>query len=375
MSRPIKILQFCTNFFKGGGIQTHVFDLSAWLEANGHEVIFAGEPKCSTLDTETQAFIPLPLGKVSSDNDNIILRVIALLQSAFRLRRALSKHPVDIIHTHETAPALVAKLATIGKKIPIVMTFHGSAPERIPSAARTAKRCADLTASPSRISLNALIANGVDPDKARVLGLGIKPLPETSPKDIEDLRQQYLPNGKGTLVFSPSRLAPQKGIDVMIEVAKRVTAKHPDTVFVVAGGGCLTDQVEGWAKDAGIDKNMRFLGAIDTVPAHLQAADIFLLTSRWEALPISIVESFRAGLPVIATDCGGVSELVDDTVGALCQVEDVKALTEAVLTMIKSPEQRKTKGQAALDRSAEDRFDGEAVHAKFEEAYLELLGK
>jgi len=373
-TRNLMILQFCTTFRKGGGIQTHVSDLSHWLEKNGHNIQFAGDPIDSSMAANSQGFISLPMTKIANADRNIITRIGTMVKSAFRLRRAISKHPVDIIHTHETAPALVARLATFGKKIPIVMTFHGSAPERIPSAARTAKYCADVVASPSRISLNALIANGVDSDKARVLGLGIKPLPEHTPEQVEDLRRRYLPGGKGTLIFSPSRLDHQKGIDVMIDVAKNVVAKHPDAVFVVAGGGPLTGVVDGWAEKAGLSSNMKFLGAIDTVPLHLQASDIFLLTSRWEALPISIVEAFRAARPVIATDCGGVSELVDDSVGALCPVEDVAALTQSVLDLIESESVRKSKGQAALKRSTEDRFDCEAVHAKFEETYKELVG-
>lgn len=370
----MRILQFCTNFYKGGGIQTHVIDLATWLSAHGHEVMFAGDPAQSTLNPDVEdAFISLPMNEVSRTDGNIILRVLALLRASMRLRRILSRQPVDLIHAHETAPALVARLATVGTKTKTVMTFHGSAPERIPSASRIARYCADLTVSPSRISLDAIIAGGVDAKKARVLGLGIKPLPETNPEEIAALRSSYVSEPDGMLIFSPSRLDPQKGIDVMIEVARRVTCKHPSTVFVVAGGGPLIGEVESWAQAAGVGNNMHFLGPIDTVPAHLKASDIFLLTSRWEALPISIVEAFRAGLPVIATDCGGVSELVDEDVGELCPVEDVDALTKAVFEYVEAPVLRKAKGLSALKRSTEDRFDSDAVHEAFEAAYKELL--
>ena len=274
---------------------------------------------------------------------------------------------------HETAPALVARLATLGKNIPIVMTFHGSAPERIPSAAKIGKYCADIVASPSRISLNALIANGVRADKTKVLRNGIKPLRSASADTIATLRERYLPDGRGQIVFSPSRLAPQKGIDIMIEVAKRVLEKRPDTQFVVAGGGVLTGTVNDWAEAAGVGENMHFLGAIDTVPEHLQASDLFLLTSRWEALPISIVESFRAGLPVVATDCGGVSELVDDQVGKLCTVEDVDGITDAVLTLLQSDELRQQKRAAAIARSEEKQFDVDHAHEQILATYRAVL--
>lgn len=371
----LRILQFCTNFYKGGGIQTHVLELSKWLEERGHQIWFAAEPRKSSYDPEAENFIPLSMANIAKVDGALPARIFSLFRNALRLRKAISQHKFDVIHVHETAPALVARLATIGKKIPIIMTFHGSAPSRIPSAARIGQYCADLVASPSRIALDALIANGVNADKTKVLRLGIKPLRPASEETIAALRQKYLPHGAGKIVFSPSRLAPQKGIDVMIDVVKRVTQDAPDTQFVVAGGGVLSGVVTDWAKAAGVDQNMHFLGAIDTVPEHLRAADLFLLTSRWEALPISIVEAFRAGLPVIATDCGGVSELVDDQVGALCQVEDAEGIAAAVLARLQSEEKSTAQGDAARERSQQPRFDVDHVHAEFLATYRQVVAK
>lgn len=371
--KPMRILQFCSTFYKGGGIQTHVLELSQWLKDRGHQIWFAAEPRRSSHDPNADNFISLTMADVVNVEGQLPGRVFAMFRNALRLRKAISKHKFDVIHVHETAPALVARLATLGKNIPIIMTFHGSAPERIPSAARVAQYCANLVASPSRISLDSLIEHGVRRDKTKVLRNAIKPLRKAGKDTIADLRDRYTNDGKGQIIFSPSRLAPQKGIDIMIEVAKRVTATLPDTQFVIAGGGTLTGTVNEWAKAAGVDKNMHFLGAIDTVPEHLQASDLFLLTSRWEALPISIVEAFRASLPVIATDCGGVSELVDDQVGALCEVEDVDGLTRAILAHLESEALHKKKSQGAFDRSLEDRFDVEHVHNQFEATYRNLI--
>ena len=370
----MRILQYCTDF-PTGGIQTHVMDLSAWLAGQGHEVSLAGEPENAVSEVADYRFIPLSMWKISREDGNIAGRLIALARIAWKLRGHLKNNPVDIIHVHETAPAITAWLATRGLGIPIIMTFHGSAPERVRQAAKIARRCADLTVSPSRITLDTLIAHGVEVDKARQLGLGIKHQPEPDPTLIAELRKKYLPDGNGTLIFSPSRLDRQKGIDIMIDVAAVVRTEYPDTVFVIAGGGPLTGTVEEWAKAKGQAEAMHFLGPITTVPSHLAASDIFLLTSRWEALPISIVEAFRAARPVIATDCGGVSELVDDAVGSLETVEDTTALAEAVIKLIRNPEVRAQKGDAALERSQEDRFDPEKVHKSFEKTYLDLVQK
>ncbi|MFM2356091.1 MAG: hypothetical protein RLZZ528_1827, partial [Pseudomonadota bacterium] len=272
-----------------------------------------------------------------------------------------------------TAPLLALRLAAFGLGIPIVFTFHGATPEREGAVAAMARRAADLTISPSQASLEALIAKGLPRVTTRQLGLGVAPLAVTDPAEVAALRQKLLGNEGQFLVVSLSRLSTQKGIDVMIEVAARVARQRPDIVFAVAGGGAAPGEAEAWARAAGVERSMRFLGPVRTVAEHLRASDMFLLTSRWENLPISIVEAFRAGLPVVATDCGGVRELVDDAVGALARVEDAEGIAAAVLELAGDADLRARKGAAALARSGEARFDPDAVHATFEAMYGEVL--
>lgn len=368
----MRILQICTNFWPGG-IQRHVLDLTHWLRERGHEVHLSGDHgKWSQQDIDPQYF-HMPLNGVAGKGASMPARVATLARTAWTLRREIRARGIELIHAHETAPALVAYLATRGMDIPIAMTYHGSAPSREASVAKTAMRCADLTISPSKTSLDHLIGHGLSADKTRVIGLGIKPMPDVVPAEAEARRAELLDGKTGPLIFSLSRLDPQKGIDVMIDVAKSVTARHPEAVFVVAGGGPLDGKVQDWAEKAGVAEAFRFIGPIDTVPLHLVAADIFLLTSRWENLPISIVEAFRAGLPVVATDCGGVRELVDDSVGTLCAVEDVAGIAAALSALMSDPDMRAAKGKAALTLSTSDRFLPDAVHANFEDVYRQLI--
>lgn len=373
-SKPMSVVQFCTNFKKGGGIQTHVMGLSEYLRGQGHKVWFAGEAANSGLEQTETDFLPLNMHKISetTGKSGLFSRVMALLGESLALRRFIRKNRVQIIHAHETAPALVARLATLGTRVKTIMTFHGSDPSRLPSAAKTAERCADLVASPSRTCLNNLIQHGLDPRKARLFGLGIPPIEQADAAAVRAIRERYLSDPDGVMIFSPSRLAYQKGIDVMIDVAKQVSAEYPNAVFVVAGDGVLADQVPDWAEQAGVAEHVKFIGRIDDVPVHLQACDLFLLTSRWEAFPIAIVEAFRAGRPVVATRCGGVAELVDDTVGAICEVEDVDGIARAISDLMKSPARRDSCGLNAVQRSDNPRFDPLAVHSEIEREYLML---
>ena len=368
----MRILEICTNF-RPGGIQRHVLDLAAFLRDRGHEVTLAGDKGDWAVTGGGAGVVPVGLDAVAVTGGSGISRLLHLPAAAFALRRVISSRGIELIHAHETAPTLAAWLGSAGLGIPILMTYHGSAPDRVASVANIGHRCADVVVSPSRRSLDALVAAGLPAARTRHLGLGVAAFPPRDPADIATLRESLLAGRPGPLVLSLSRLDPQKGIDVMLRVAARVLDRHPGATFAVAGGGPLAGQVAGWAEAAGVGDAFRWLGPVEGVDRFLRAADLYLLTSRWEALPISIVEAFRAGLPVVATDCGGVGELVDDSVGALLPVGDDAAIAAEVSTLLGDPDLLRAKGQAALVRSAEPRFDPDAVHCGFEAFYREIL--
>ena len=368
--RPLRILQLSTNFLPGG-IQRHVLDLTADLRRAGHRVSLAGD----TGDWTQPDTVVLPLNRMSWRGGNLVKRLGALVPCVARLRRAVRERGIELIHAHETAPAIVARLATLGLGVPVVFTFHGSAPSREASVARVARYCAAMTLSPSRDGIERLVAHGVPRDRCRAIGLGIAPLPQVPDAEVAALRQTLLGGREGPLLVSLSRLDPQKGIDTMIAVAARVLERFPGAVFAVGGKGPLADEVEGWARNAGVAGAMRFLGLVTAVPAHLRAADLFLLTSRWENRPISIVEAFGAGLPVVATDCGGVRELVDAEVGGLVPVDDADAIAAALIALLGDPDRMARCGAAALARSRSAAFDPAAVHAQFAALYRALVNR
>lgn len=370
----MRIMQVSTVFLPGG-IQRHVLDLTADLRAFGHTVILAGGRGEWGVTGDDPDFYYAPLERVAEGYESKFTRLAAILPSVRNLRRAIKERDIEIVHAHETAPAIIAKLATIGMNIPVVLTFHGSSIEREASVAKTAGFCADLTVSPSHASIEALISKGLARDRTRVLGLGVAHKPKPDAKAVATLRADLLDGHDGPLVLSISRLAHQKGIDLMVEVVKQVSQVRPNVMFAVAGGGPQSDLVAGWAKTAGVEDKIKFLGPVETIPLHLAASDIFLLTSRWEALPISIVEAFRAGLPVVATNCGGVRELVNDEVGALLEVGDIQGTTDVLIKLIDDEELRNGKGEAALALSHSDRFDPAHVHKQFEALYTEMLGQ
>jgi len=138
------------------------------------------------------------------------------------------------------------------------------------------------------------------------------------------------------------------------------------------GDGAGQAEAEGWAAAAGISDKLHFVGRSEEPHLYLRAADMFLLTSRWEALPFTIAEAFQTGTPAVATDCGGVAELIDASVGRVVPIGDVETIAQAVVEIADDDAGRKLMAANALARSREDRFSPEHVHLQLEAVYREV---
>jgi glycosyltransferase involved in cell wall biosynthesis len=370
----LRILLFCTKFGVGG-IARHALELGTWLKSQGHAVTFAGTPGAWRGPDVDPDFVALDSQGVSGGDHGASMpaRLVALARSAGALRRHLARQPVDLIHAHESAPALVAKLATLGGRTPIILTYHGAEPARAKQFASIAKLCATKLVSVSDAGVNELVGHGFPRDRALSIGLGVKPPPAITPSRVEQLRTELLGEGGRRLVVTIARLSPQKGIETLIEVSKRVRARDPGVRFVLVGDGPQEAELRSLAAQSGAAEGLTFVGRSEEPHLYLAAADAFLLTSRWEALPFTIVEAFQAGLPAIATDCGGVRELISAQTGRVTGIGDVDALADAVLEIVGDDTLRSRMSTAARKASGEDRFKPDVMHGRVEALYREVV--
>ena len=360
--------------FGRGGITRHALDLGDWLEKNGHQVRYAGTPGPWLDDKGARTFYDIGLRRLSEDGGSLVNRLLGVLPAVFKLRRALKQDQINIIHTHETAPAIVARLAALGMNIPILMTYHGSLPERIGNVGKVAKWTTNKLISLSNITRDRLVEiGGLPPERIKVTGLGVKELPAADEGQAAALRKEILPGTANLLVVVVARLVPQKGLDLFSDVVARVVAERKDIHFALVGDGPLEDEVEEWARERGVHQHIHFAGFTEDVPIYLKASDVFLLTSIWEERPISIVEAFRSGLPVVATDTGGVRELVVSSVGRVAKVGDVPALADYILEICGDTDLRDAMSTAAFERGQLDQFSIPKIHALVEKTYYETL--
>ena len=366
----LKVLEIGTQLGMGG-ITRHILALSGWLRQQGHSVTIGGTADVWCGPATEPTFLELPTRYVAGDGGALPRRLLHLATAVLRLRRWLKANRPDLIHTHESSPALVASLARRGLGIPLAVTYHGSEPSRIAAFGGIARRC-DLVITPSHRSADDLASiGGVPREKLRVIGLGVAPAPQNSAEDIAALRRQLLGDGN-RLIMTVARIEPQKGIDILIECAARLKPSHPHFRFCVAGDGWQEEELRARASAFGLDGYLTFLGRTTRPHLHLAAADLFLLTSRWEALPFTIVEAFQAGTPSVATACSGVVELVDEQVGAVAPIGDVPAICAAIVAVLENEDKRAAMAAASLQRSTEDRFNPDRVLQEFERTYRVL---
>jgi glycosyltransferase involved in cell wall biosynthesis len=370
----MRLLQVCTDYSLGG-IERHVLELTDSLRAMGHTVFLSGSPGV-WMDVEKDAgFFPLDLENVAENGSGKFLRIWHAFKAALQLRRFIRKTPIDLIHTHETAPLIVATLATLGSNIPVLVTYHGSSPQRLTSFARLSQWAARLVITPSKLLANDLSSRGkVSQSKLKVIPYGVRKPPIYAQDRIDGLRARLLGSEGKLLVIIVARLVFQKGIDVLVDVVKSVKAQRPDIRFVLVGHGELEKEVKAWISEAGIGVQMRFDGVTDDPFLYMYAGDLFLLTSRWEAQPIVIAEAFQAGLPVVATDVGGVSEVVSTSVGRLSGSGDVPAIAKNILEICNDDQLRKGMSEKASELSQAECFSLSHMHKVVEQTYADILG-
>lgn len=369
----MRLLQLCTRF-PPGGIQRHVIDLTLGLRARGQDVWIAGTRGAWMSEEIDPKFSHIDVHNVAGEGGSTLRRLWTALKSGLALRKVLKAERIQLVHAHESAPALVAWVATRGLGIPVLVTFHGAEPERIAEFGRIARTCADLIITPSHNSARDLIEQGGVPEgKVKVMGLGVQQKPRPPADAVEKLRAELLGANGNTLIVTVARLAHQKAIDHLILAAKQALLVNPALRFVVVGDGPQREHAKTWLAEAGVRDTVRFIGHSDNAPLYMAAADLFFLPSRWESLPITIVEAFQQATPVLATDTAGVTELVDESVGAVVPIGDIEAMAAQLIALTSDKQRLANMSEAALARSQHERFSPPHVQAAFEALYAEWL--
>lgn len=148
-----------------------------------------------------------------------------------------------------------------------------------------------------------------------------------------------------------SRLVKNKEVEVFLSSIPHVLKVIPDAKFIIIGDGNLSKKLKGLTAVLGIERDVYFTGNRKNIKTMLELLDVFVLPSLHETFSFAIAEAMAAGLPVVATNVGGIPELVEDGItGLLIPSENPKLLTDAIVELLKDPNKCKQMGQRGQDR-------------------------
>jgi len=310
--------------------------------------------------------------------------VLATLWDLYHLFK--TERPV-IVQTYLPASEYLALIAGKWAGVPgLIYTFLSSnfLPEREGWSLRTGLRIG-LTRFLCRIP-QVIVANSL-----AVQGKLLEIFPEYSPsirviqQGIDLGRFEGVPTEgsiKKTMGMKPGsllitvigRLSPVKNQAMLLKAFQGLSEKYPEMRLAVVGEGPMREPLSALREELGLGQTVHLLGRMPSVAAVLAEADIFVSTSRWEGLPLAILEAMAASVPVVATAVPGIQELLEQEAGILVPLDDIRALEKALDRLIEDPQFRQRLGRKGKEWVSRF-YSLETYLQRWQALYEELMGK
>ena len=306
-------------------------------------------------------------------------------QATREIRKILQYEKPHLVHTHTPKAGIVGRWAAWAARIPVILhTFHGfgfsdthgilkkqlyvqverltakitthfvavSDRNRIKGEGYRIFRRQDCSLIRSGVDLN-LFKNSGDSKVQKKMELGVP---------LTDM-----------IVGNVASFTPSKGLHSFLQAAYKIRNMLPGIRFVIAGDGSLRPQLEMLIRRFQLQDAVLLLGWRRDIPDLLKTFDVFLLTSLWEGLPRVLVEAALTGIPIVASNVDGVSEITQDGEnGFLIAPEDTDAMADRVVHLLRNQTLRTTMGQRG--RAIAGRFSLEKMLADYSELYFDLVG-
>jgi glycosyltransferase involved in cell wall biosynthesis len=285
-------------------------------------------------------------------------RLVSDAAAVRRLRSGLRAWRPDVAHAHGVRAGAFAALALLGSRVPLVVTVHNAPPlggvqaliygllERVCARRADLVLCASadllarmrqLGAANHRAASRRAASRRAASRRAAPAEQFDVPAPAAGPPgpaEIEAATANIGAHGR-PVVLAVGRLAPQKGLDVLVDAAARWRDRDPRPLTVIAGSGPLAAELTERAAAAGAD--VRLLGSRHDVPALLAVADVIAVPSRWEARALVVQEAMRAGCAIVASRVGGIPDLAGPDGAVLVPPDDPAALAAGVTAVLDDP--------------------------------------
>jgi N-acetyl-alpha-D-glucosaminyl L-malate synthase BshA len=302
------------------------------------------------------------------------------LALASQMAEAVRAHGIELLHVHYAIPhAISAHLAReiLGDGPKLIVTLHGTditvvgadpsflpivrlGIERADAVTAVSRSLADETHERLGVKREIeVIPNFVDPDRCD--------------RDFAAAHRRRLSPDGAPLLVHASNFRPVKRVIDVLEIFRQVHARIPAHLAMV-GDGPDRSAAERFARDAGIAHRVEFLGNVSPIEGVTGAGDVFLLPSSEESFGLAALEAMACGVPVVASNAGGIPELVVNGEGGFTfPVGDTSAMAERVVALLSDPRELGRQRERARSRATES-FSTAKVVDRYEALYRRLLG-
>ncbi len=294
-----------------------------------------------------------------------------------RFHRWLSRERPDVLHAHLPHAAWLCRWSRVAAPVPVVIdTLHSSSTgKRGRHIGYTCSRWLPdhVTAVSHATAASHLVAGMVREERLSILANGIDVAAWEPNAQARSAMRQLLGFRNEFLWIAAGRLESVKDYPTLL----RAFARAPQTArLLILGAGPLEADLAGLSAQLGLEKRVRFLGFEPNVERLMQAADGFVLSSRYEGLPMVLLEAGACGVPAVATDVPGTREvLIDGVNGWLARAGDANSLGEAMTKLMSMQAvERNAMGQRARQRVIAE-FSLESMLDRWERLYEELLDR
>jgi glycosyltransferase involved in cell wall biosynthesis len=303
------------------------------------------------------SIIHLPMGLVRLKRGKAFESLLLLLASLFSLQFFmfnlciyLKKNRFQLVLTNTIKSHLYGSVAARLCSIPLVWRFHDIlspsdfSPLLIKCIALFGRLFPKKILAVSKVTRDHLAQNGIDRGKIDVIFNSVDHERFETKGDFRTLRDEHQLGNGAKLVGCIGRIIPQKGQKVLLSAIPGVLQKYPDAVFLIVGGAFLKEEAYKkelfeMIKNSGMEKSARLTGFRTDIGNVIQSLDLVVFPSiAPEAFPLSVLEAMWLGKPVIASDIGGVKEIIEDGVtGVLVEPNQPEQITEKILCLFNDP--------------------------------------
>ena len=330
-----------------GGASIHVLDLASGMQSQGHDVTILVGGNGILFDIASAAGVKC----VHVEHLKREISLVSDLRCFFYLRKILRESKPDLLHVHSSKAGFLGRFAAKSLNIPVVFTAHGWAfTEGVSIISQFFYKNLERLAAYSSSAI--ITVSNYDRDLALDCNIGNSNLitaVHNGVPDIPDVRQSKKYTKNNCKFLMVARFDDQKNHCDLLNALANIPRHNWELDLV--GDGPLFSDIKRLAHRLDIHNKINFVGYTSNVKRFLLDADVFVLISNWEGLPLTILEAMSARLPIVASNVGGVSEcVIEHENGFLIEREDVSKLTLSLNKLIESKEFRKHMGNKSREK-------------------------